>query len=57
LDLGGDDLHGPHPVAHLRGDGAEDLAAFLRAFTGIRDDFHRVFRDADDGGFKVCGRE
>ena len=35
LDLGGYDLHRPDPVPHFRGDCSEDLAAFLRALSGV----------------------
>ena len=37
LDLGRDDLHGPDPVARLRRDGAERLAAALRALARVAD--------------------
>ena len=42
-DFGGDDLHGPDAVAGARGDGAEALAATLRAFAGVADHLDDVF--------------
>src|ERR1019366_3173013 len=44
LDLGGDYFHRPDSVSHLGGNGAEDLAAFLRAFPGIGDYFYSMLR-------------
>ena len=42
LDLGGDDLHRPDAIAHLRQYGGEDLAAFLRPFARVRHDLQNV---------------
>jgi hypothetical protein len=42
LDLGRDDLGGPDAVAHARGNRGQALAAALRAFAGVADDFDDV---------------
>ena len=42
LDFGGNDLGGPDPVARPRGDGAERLAAALRALARVADDLDDV---------------
>src|SRR6476469_4253123 len=41
--LSGNDLHGPHAVAHLRSDAAKRLSAALRSFAGVADDLDHVF--------------
>src|ERR1019366_1874250 len=46
-DFGWDDLRGPDAVAHLRRDRAQRLAALLRAFARIADDFDDVFFQPD----------
>ena len=47
LDLGRDDLDRPDAVSHLRGHGAEDLAALLRALARVGHDLDRVLADAE----------
>ena len=42
LDFRGNNLHGPHAVAHLAADETHDLTALLRALAGIADDFHNM---------------
>jgi hypothetical protein len=50
LDFSRDDLHGPDTVAHLAADEAEELAAFLRALTGVADDLDDVLIHRDRAG-------
>ena len=52
LDLGRDDLRGPDAVAHLRGNGAQRLAAALGAFAGIADHLDDVLGE----GLRFLGR-
>ncbi len=47
LDLRRDDLHRPDPVAHLRRDRAERLAAPLRALARVADHLDDVLADRD----------
>jgi hypothetical protein len=54
-DLGRNDLDRPHAVAHARRDGAERLAAALRAFARVADDLDHVLRQGD-GGLAGGGR-
>jgi hypothetical protein len=61
LYLRGDDLHRPDPVPRLGGNGPEDLATPLRAFTRIGDDLDRVgaqFEDVELGmGLSVLAHD
>ena len=57
LDLGRDDLHRPDAVAHLGGDGAEDLPALLGAFARVGDDLDGVLgQPRRDGARRARGR-
>ena len=63
LDLGRDDLHRPHAVAHAGRDRAERLPAFLRAFARVAHDLDDVLverhaalrRRLRARGFRGCG--
>ena len=48
LDLGGDDLDRPHPVAGAGRDRAERLPAALGALARVADDLHDVLGERDD---------
>src|SRR5581483_8021665 len=57
LDLRGDDLDGPDPVAGARGDRGERLAAALRPFARVAHDLDDVLleaRDALRGGRRLA---
>ena len=48
-NFGGNDFRGPDAVAHLRGNRAQRLAATLRTFAGIADDFDDMFLECRCG--------